>query len=71
MRQAVLEVIGADRLLYGTNFNGSDFVRDDLTRGLRCSQADLDKIRFGNAIDLLHLDPAKLGRASVSETEAA
>lgn len=66
MRQAVLEVIGADRLLYGTNFNGSDFVRDDLTKGLRCTDVELQKIRSENAIELLHLDRAKLGRAKVS-----
>jgi predicted TIM-barrel fold metal-dependent hydrolase len=71
MRQALLEVIGADRLLYGTNFNGSDFVRHDLTDGLRISDADLQKIRSQNAIELLHLDPVKLGRAKPKETVAA
>lgn len=63
MRQAVLDLIGADRLVYGSNFGGSDAVRHDLTEGLRISQSDLEKIRYRNACDLLHLDPAKLGRA--------
>jgi predicted TIM-barrel fold metal-dependent hydrolase len=63
MRQAVLDLIGADRLVYGSNFGGSDAVRHDLTEGLRISQPDLEKIRFRNACELLHLDPAKLGRA--------
>ncbi len=62
-RQAVLDLIGADRLLYGTNFGGSDAVRHDLTEGLRISAADLNKIRYQNALSVLHLDPAKLGRA--------
>jgi predicted TIM-barrel fold metal-dependent hydrolase len=63
MRQAVLELIGADRLLYGSNFGGSDAVRHDLTEGLRITNEDLDKIRYKNALELLHLDPAKVGRA--------
>ena len=32
MRQAMIEVIGADRLLYGDNFGGSDAIREDLPR---------------------------------------
>jgi len=63
MRQAVVELIGADRLLYGSNFGGSDAVRHDLTDGVRMSAQDLEKIRYKNAIELLHLDPAKIGRA--------
>jgi predicted TIM-barrel fold metal-dependent hydrolase len=63
MREAVLELVGADRLLYGSNFGGSDAVRHDLTEGLRISPEDLDKIRYKNALELLHMDPAKLGRA--------
>jgi predicted TIM-barrel fold metal-dependent hydrolase len=63
MRQAVLDILGADRLLYGTNFGGSDAVRHDLTEGLRISDEDLQKIRYKNALELLHLDPAKMGRA--------
>lgn len=66
MRQAVLEVIGADRLLYGSNFGGSDAVRHDLTEGLRISPEDLEKIRYKNACDLLHIDPSKVGRAAKS-----
>jgi predicted TIM-barrel fold metal-dependent hydrolase len=66
MRQAILDLVGADRLLYGSNFGGSDAVRHDLTEGLRISDEDLQKIRYKNALDLLHLDPAKIGRARVA-----
>ena len=62
MRQALIEVIGADQIVYGSNFGGSDAVRHDLTDGLRLSDADLQKIRYQNACKLLHLDPAKLGK---------
>lgn len=62
MRQAVLDLIGADQLVYGSNFGGSDAVRHDLTDGLRITQEQLDKIRFQNAVELLHLDLAKIGK---------
>jgi len=55
MRQAVVEDIGADRLLYGTNFGGADSHRSDLTEGLGMSDADRAKIRSENAISLLKL----------------
>lgn len=61
MRQALIDIIGADRVLYGSNFGGSDAVRHDLTDGLRLSPADLEKIRWQNACKLLHLDPARIG----------
>ncbi|WP_333612035.1 amidohydrolase family protein [Brevundimonas bullata] len=63
MRQALVEVIGADRLVYGTNFGGSDAIRSDLTTGLRMSAEDLEKVRWKNAVDLLHIDLDKMGRA--------
>ena len=62
MRQALVDIIGADRILYGSNFGGSDAVRHDLTEGLRLSDEDLQKIRWKNACELLHIDPAKLGK---------
>jgi predicted TIM-barrel fold metal-dependent hydrolase len=64
MRQALVEVIGADRLVYGTNFGGSDAIRGDLTTGLRMSAEDLEKVRWKNAVDLLHIDLNKMGRAN-------
>lgn len=64
MRQALIEVIGADQMVYGSNFGGSDAVRHDLTHGLKLSDADLQKIRWQNACKLLHLDPAKIGQVT-------
>jgi len=66
MRQALVDVIGADRVLYGSNFGGSDAVRHDLTEGLKLSDDALQKIRWKNACELLHLDPAKLGSPAKS-----
>jgi predicted TIM-barrel fold metal-dependent hydrolase len=70
-RQALTEVIDTDRILYGTNFGGSDFIRHDLTDGLRIAEEDLQKIRWKNAADLLHLDMDKLGRVSAPKDVAA
>jgi predicted TIM-barrel fold metal-dependent hydrolase len=64
LRQAMVDMIGADRLLYGTNFGGSDAIRFDMTADLKLSNEDKDKIRYKNACKLLRLDPAKLGRAA-------
>ena len=65
MRQALVDIIGADHMVYGSNFGGSDAVRHDLTDGLKLSDEDLQKIRWKNACSLLHLDPAKLGAPNV------
>jgi predicted TIM-barrel fold metal-dependent hydrolase len=62
MRQALIDVIGADRLFYGSNFGGSDAVRTDLTDGLALSPDDMQKIRYGNACELLKLDPSSIGQ---------
>ncbi len=56
MRRAIVEDIGPDRLLYGSNFMGSDAVDFDLTEGIGLSDEDREKIRSGNAIKLLKLD---------------
>lgn len=55
MRQAVCEVIGADKLLYGSNFGGSDTIREVLTDGLRLSDEDKAKIECENALSLLKI----------------
>ena len=51
--RAVVEDIGADRLLYGTNFGGADSHEGDLTDGLGLSDADREKIRSGNTLELI------------------
>lgn len=58
MRKAIVEVIGADRLLYGDNFGGADSIDFDITEGLGLSDDDRDKIRHRNATALLHLEVA-------------
>lgn len=57
MRKAIVDVIGPDQLLYGSNFGGSDGVREDLTEGIGLSQGDRDKIRGENALKLLRIKP--------------
>jgi aminocarboxymuconate-semialdehyde decarboxylase len=54
LRRAVLDIVGADRLLYGTNFGGN-YGYGDLTAGLDLSPADHEKICSKNAIELLKL----------------
>ena len=67
MRQAMVELIGADQLVYGTNFGGSDAIRFDMTADLKLSDADKRKIRYENAVKLFHLDVSKIGRAVPTE----
>jgi aminocarboxymuconate-semialdehyde decarboxylase len=55
MRRAMVETIGVDRLVVGTNFMGSDQIDFDLTEGIGLSEDDREKIRSGNAINLLKL----------------
>jgi aminocarboxymuconate-semialdehyde decarboxylase len=55
MRRAMVELIGVDRLVVGTNFMGSDQIDFDLTEGIGLSDEDREKIRSGNAIELLKL----------------
>ena len=54
LRRGIAEVVGADRLLYGTNFGGA-YDHGDLTAGIGLSEVDRAKIRSGNAIELLKL----------------
>jgi aminocarboxymuconate-semialdehyde decarboxylase len=53
MRRAIVEDVGVDRLLYGDNFGGMDSIDGDLTEGLGLSDEDREKIRSGNAKQLL------------------
>jgi aminocarboxymuconate-semialdehyde decarboxylase len=55
LRRAIIEEVGVDRLLYGTNFGGA-YSNGDLTDGLNLAEIDREKIRAGNAIELLKLD---------------
>jgi aminocarboxymuconate-semialdehyde decarboxylase len=53
MRRAVVEVVGADHLLYGDNFSGADSHTGDLTGEFGLPEADREKIRSGNALLIL------------------
>lgn len=54
LRKAVVDLVGVDRLVHGTNFGGAyDF--GDPADGLGLSVADSEKIRSTNAIELLKL----------------
>jgi aminocarboxymuconate-semialdehyde decarboxylase len=55
LRRAIVDVVGVDNIVYGTNFGGA-YDNGDLTAGIGLSEADRDKIRFGNAIKLLKLN---------------
>ena len=63
LRRAVAEVVGIDRLLYGTNFGGA-YDHGDLTKGLGLSETDRERVRSGNAIELFGLDVASLAVAA-------
>lgn len=55
LRRGMVDVIGVDRLVYGTNFMGSDQIDFDLTDGIGLSDEDREKIKSGNTIQLLKL----------------
>lgn len=57
LRRAVVDLVGADRLLYGTNFGGG-YAYGDLTEGVGLNEVDREKIRSGNAMKLLKFEPA-------------
>jgi aminocarboxymuconate-semialdehyde decarboxylase len=54
LRKGIIDVVGVDRLVYGTNFGGA-YDHGDLTHGLGLSDGDREKIRSANAIELLKL----------------
>jgi aminocarboxymuconate-semialdehyde decarboxylase len=64
MRQGIVEDIGVDRLLYGTNFGGADRHNGDLADGLGLTDEEKEKIHSGNALKLLRfLGNKKIGEA--------
>ncbi len=54
LRRGVVEAVGVDRLLHGTNFGGA-YDNGDPTAGLGLDDPARDKIRSGNATALLRL----------------
>ncbi|MDB5423632.1 MAG: amidohydrolase 2 [Phenylobacterium sp.] len=63
LRRAIIDVVGVDNLVYGTNFGGA-YDNGDLTAGLGLSDADREKIRSGNIIKLLKLTPSSAAAAA-------
>jgi predicted TIM-barrel fold metal-dependent hydrolase len=55
MRQAMVEEIGPDHLVYGDNFMGSDGIRENLLDDLELSPEDREKISSINAKRVLKL----------------
>jgi aminocarboxymuconate-semialdehyde decarboxylase len=54
LRRGVVAVIGTDQLVHGSNFGGA-YDNGDPTVGLGLPEAECEKIRSGNAIQLLKL----------------
>lgn len=54
LRKAVIDIVGVDRIVHGTNFGGAYYF-GDATEGLGLSQSDSEKIRRSNAMGLLKL----------------
>jgi len=54
LRRAVVDVVGIDQIVYGTNFGGA-YDNGDLTAGLGLSEEEREQIRSGNARRLLRL----------------
>ena len=55
MRRALVESLGVERFVYGSNFAGSDQINFDLTEGLGLSESQREAINSGNAIEMLNL----------------
>jgi aminocarboxymuconate-semialdehyde decarboxylase len=54
-RRALVERLGVERFVYGSNFSGSDQIDFDLTDDIGLSESEREAIKSGNAIDLLNL----------------
>jgi aminocarboxymuconate-semialdehyde decarboxylase len=54
LRRAVVDVVGIDQLVYGTNFGGA-YEHGDLTAGIGLAEDEREKIRSGNAIKYFKL----------------
>jgi hypothetical protein len=61
MRRALIDLLGADRFLYGDNVGGSDGFHGDLLADIGLTEAECEQIRSGNALRIM---PAPGGRAS-------
>jgi aminocarboxymuconate-semialdehyde decarboxylase len=55
MRRAFVDLVGIDRVVYGSNMGGSDQITFDLTDRIGLSEAEREQITSKNAIELLNL----------------
>ena len=55
MRRALVDLVGIDRVVYGSNMGGSDQITFDLTDRIGLSEAEREQIKSKNAIELLNL----------------
>lgn len=71
MRRAMIEDIGVERLLYGTNFGGADSHHGDLCDDIGLTEAQKEQIHSTNTLQLLHqLGKKKLGAANKTTVAA-
>ena len=54
MRRAIIDEMGVDQVVYGSNFGGADSHHGDLTDGMGLSDDDREQSRSGNALELLN-----------------
>lgn len=54
LRRAIVDLVGVDNLLYGSNFGGG-YANGNQTADIGLSAADQEKIRSGNALELFKL----------------
>ena len=52
MRKAIVDEVGVDHVVYGTNFGGADSHDGELTADMGLSDPDREKIRSGNALKM-------------------
>ncbi len=68
MRRALVDIVGVDRMVYGSNMGGSDQIAFDLTDRIGLSDAEREQIKSKNAIELLNLGGrVDLGQKVVAE----
>ncbi len=69
-RRAFVDLVGIDRIVYGSNMGGSDQIMFDLTDRIGLTDAEREQISSKNAIDLLKLGE-RLNLGQKAETKVA
>ena len=55
LRRVFVDIVGVDRVGYGSNMGGSDQIAFDLTDRIGLTDGERDQIKSKNAIELLNL----------------